>query len=607
MPKMNTQLSPSGQVLGIPYEYSVAGSPLVPPTYVTIYFLGFVALVCAVYAYFYFRHRPVLLWHKVRLLVFIAVVLKISLIGGGSWLAAYWLVPPPHVRLTDPVNTQAGYSPTNKVEIYFDRPVSRSTLEKSISPETPGRWVFESAFYATHFYRKLVFYPTYSLRPDTTYTVRLQNIRNLVGVFEPYDHAFAFATQPSPRVKSVSPENGKQEVSQQSDIVIKLDVPNHNISEFDFQISPPILYNQLIDDTRTVYTLQPKEPLLPGVTYRIHVQKTNVMFNLDEAILEERSPAIDEYEGVFTTRRSADVSLFDIAIASVKTASVSGVSPRDGWTAVNIHSPVKVTFDREVDKASAQEKFSIIPATEGAFSWNGTMMVFTPNDALPSTTVVTTKIAEGVKATDGSVTRQAYTSTFTTQNATTKLSVPSYLQKYTLSCEIASLRMALNYRDLTLTEDELIPIVGQDPTPHTGNVWGDPNIAFVGNIAGTQMANGYGVHWAPIAKAAREYRNAADFTQWTIEQLTGAIEGNNPVIIWVYSHHGTPTSWKTPDGRDVYAVRDEHAVVAVGFVGPANNPTQLIINDPLIGQVYWSRAVFDRKWNIFNRSGVVVY
>ncbi len=596
-----------GQVLGIPYEYSVAGSPLIPPTYVSAYFIGFLILVLVVYVYLYFRKRPVLLWHKVRLLVFVAIILKVSLIGGGAWLVAYWLVPPPHARLTDPSFQSSVYSPPNKIEIYFDRPVSRGMLEKSITPDTPGRWVFENAFYGTHFYRKLVFYPTQSLRPDTEYSISLGNIRNLVGVFEPYDHQFSFATKPSPKVKSVTPAQGAEGVSLQSDIVIALDAPNYNVSEFSVDISPLVSFEQTLDETRTRYTLHLNESLRPETTYRIHIQKTDVLYNLDEAILEERSPAADEYEGAFMTTQGTDKSLFDRLFTEVDAASVSGITPRDGWTAVNIHSSIKVTFDREMEQNSTQEKFSITPPVPGTFSWKDTTMIFTPESPFAPTSHYSIVIKEGVKGVDGRVSRDEYASHFVTQNSTTKLSVPSYLQKYTLSCEIASLRMALNFRDLTLTEDDIIPIVGQDPTPHKGGVWGDPNVAFVGNIAGTQMANGYGVHWAPIAKAANVYRNAQDFTGWNIHQLTEEIEKNNPVIIWVYSHHGTPTSWKTLEGKEIYAVRDEHAVVAVGFVGPAHDPTQIIINDPLIGQEYWSRAVFDKKWNIFNRSGVVVY
>ncbi len=597
----------TGSVLGVPYTYSVEGSPLVPPTYITVYFLSYLLVVTLVYLYFYFRKRPVLLWHKIRLLVFVAVVLKISLIGGGSWLIAYWLVPPPHARITNPDLKNVLFSPTNKVEIYFDRPVSRSLLEKSISPDVPGRWVFENSLYTTHFYRKLVFYPTYSLRPDTEYTVNLSHIRNLVGVFEPYDRQFTFTTQKPPKVLSVNPASGQNEVSLESDIIVKLDEPNYAISEFDFLISPSIEYEQSVDKTNMVYTLRPKEPLQPATTYHLNIQKTDVIMNLDDGIIEERSPTTEVYDGTFTTTQEKTASPFENLFPRVEAATVSGIRPRDGWTAVNINSSVNVTFDQEVDHSSAESAFSLAPKVEGTFAWNGTTMIFTPLQPLMATSSYTITIAAGVRDKRGLVSRTPYTSTFMTQYATTKLAVPVYLQKYTLSCELASLRMALNFRDLHVTEDDLIPKVGQDPTPHTGNIWGDPNSAFVGNIAGIQMVNGYGVHWAPIARAAREYRGADDFSGWTIVQLTEAIEANNPVVIWVYSHHGTPTSWKTPDGRDIQAVRDEHAVVVVGFVGPVNNPTEIIVNDPLIGQVYWSRAQFDKKWDIFGRSGVVIF
>ena len=33
----------------------------------------------------------------------------------------------------------------------------------------------------------------------------------------------------------------------------------------------------------------------------------------------------------------------------------------------------------------------------------------------------------------------------------------------------------------------------------------------------------------------------------------------------------------------------------------------LIVNDPRLGQTYWTRETFERKWQVFDRSGVVVY
>jgi uncharacterized protein YvpB len=167
--------------------------------------------------------------------------------------------------------------------------------------------------------------------------------------------------------------------------------------------------------------------------------------------------------------------------------------------------------------------------------------------------------------------------------------------------------MALAFRGVIVSEEELLAKVGVDPTPHKGDVWGNPYERFVGNVDGTQMKDGYGVYWGPIARVASDYRRAAAFEGWTIGNLTQEIQNGNPVVIWTYAGRGRQTSWKTPEGRDIYAVRDEHTVLAVGFVGQPSNPTQIIINDPLIGKIYLSRALFDKKWKIFGNSGVVVY
>lgn len=354
-----------------------------------------------------------------------------------------------------------------------------------------------------------------------------------------------------------------------------------------------------------------KTKLTQSTEYNLKIQKSDIILNLEDATVVERNVSSPQYDGNFITKQATPGLLEDVSKSLLaktrEPAKVTNITPENDWSAVNIHAPIKVTFDQIVDPLSAQEKFSITPQVEGSFSWDGDTLIFTPKKPLANTTSYTVTLGKAVKALAGVDSNEEYKSKFSTQNATTKLAVPAYLQRYTLSCEISALRMALNFRGAGVSEDDLIPKVGFDTTPHNGNVWGNPYNAFVGNIKGTQMKDGYGVYWGPIAKAARSYRDAQDFQGWNIEQLTGEIAKGNPVIIWVYSHAGRVTSWNTPDGTNIYAVRDEHAVVAVGFVGPLNNPTQIIVNDPLSGQIYWSRTTFDKKWNIFNRSGVVVY
>ncbi len=65
--------------------------------------------------------------------------------------------------------------------------------------------------------------------------------------------------------------------------------------------------------------------------------------------------------------------------------------------------------------------------------------------------------------------------------------------------------------------------------------------------------------------------------------------------------------WHTPGGDRITGVADEHTVLVVGFVGSSSNPTYIIVNDPLVGEAYWTREVFEKKWQAFGQSGVVVY
>ncbi len=361
------------------------GSPLFPPSYALSFGIGFV-----VFFLITFRLRRKVRDSLIFSLIFLGVIIS---------LGAYVLLPAPAVSKVTPANGSDNFNPKDQVIVEFDRPVSRRSMEKTISPDIPGVWVFEDPIYATHLYRKVVFHTQDGLKPDTTYSVKIANIQNTIRKSKPYEFEFSFKTQ-------------------------------------------------------------------------------------------------------------------------------------------------KVEGELKVSKP--EEK------------------IF-------------------------------------------KLSVPVYIQQHTLSCEISSLRMTLAYKGINKTEEELLDQIGVDNTPHIGNVWGNPYERFVGNVNGSQMKDGYGVYWPPIERVAKTYGDAKAFEGGDVKMLTKEIQAGNPVIIWVYSKSGKPTYWKTPSGTEIYAVAGEHTVVAVGFVGPADNPTQIIVNDSLVGQVYWPRSLFDQKWATFNEAGVIVY
>ncbi len=186
------------------------------------------------------------------------------------------------------------------------------------------------------------------------------------------------------------------------------------------------------------------------------------------------------------------------------------------------------------------------------------------------------------------------------------LSVAQDYQDQPLSCEAAALKMALAKYSVKVSESEIMKYVGYDSTPHQGSIWGDPGVAFVGNIAGKQNSTGYGVHWDPIGKAAGHWRTAKVLTNGTTSQLAQAILDGHPVVIWGTLGSAHLDSWKTPAGKTVSAWKGEHARTLIGFTGTVGAPVSFIINDPVVGRITWSRNALDQNWATFNRSAVII-
>lgn len=191
----------------------------------------------------------------------------------------------------------------------------------------------------------------------------------------------------------------------------------------------------------------------------------------------------------------------------------------------------------------------------------------------------------------------------------TLIDIPVDWQDYPLSCEAASLKMAMHSKGVNVSEDQIMEKIGYDATPHMGNFWGDPDKGFVGSINGEICDTGYGVYWEPVAKAGNNWRNSEAFSNWTLEQLTKELELGNPVVFWgiLPGRELTDCSWwNAKTGKRVKAFKQTHVRVAVGFIGEPENPSKIIINDPLSGRLYWNTQDFLDNWGIFKNSGVVV-
>ena len=189
-----------------------------------------------------------------------------------------------------------------------------------------------------------------------------------------------------------------------------------------------------------------------------------------------------------------------------------------------------------------------------------------------------------------------------------RLNVPYHRQEHALSCEVASLLMALNYKGVNVTENDLIgQLPVSDPGPRqSGNVWGDPNLGFVGNINGTMPNTGYGVYEKPIYDLAMKYRSAKIITNATVGDLIAELANGNPVVVWGVVGNGKDISWKTFAGQTIDAKMDEHARTLIGFTGQSDNPKLMILLDPIYGEIRLTVADFLKNWGRLDQRAVAV-
>ncbi len=283
---------------------------------------------------------------------------------------------------------------------------------------------------------------------------------------------------------------------------------------------------------------------------------------------------------------------------------VTYITPTNGSTGNRVGTAISVGFDQEVDHASAQSKFSLSGVT-GGFAWAGNVMQFYPS-SLAKDSAYTVNVAAGVKSVNGLDSNRAFSSTFYTEETVVKLGIPLDYQDRALSCEAAALKMGLNYKGAGVSEGDILARIPTDPSPRVGNIWGNPNTEFVGNIDGAQDTTGYGVYWGPIAAAGAAWRPTQAFSGWGAGNLAAEIAAGNPIVVWGTVGNAYYDPWQTSDGQTVNAWKGEHARLLIGFVGPVSNPRQFIVDDPVFGQLYWSTGTLMSNMSVFGNSGVVI-
>ena len=394
-------------------------------------------------------------------------------------------------------------------------------------------------------------------------------------------HQETWQVRPAPGIESFAPQGDQVVATDTMSIIFDENIDFDSFKE-NVNIEPELVGTWQTNDFKTI--TYNKSSIVKDTTYTVTV-----------------AAGMKTYEGGFLEE---DAIYNFTTLGPVRLSSSSPVTNSQG---ISIDSAIRFSFDQTIDHVSTEAKFSITPEVAGSFSWDGDTMIFDPTDSLSFSTTYTAKIEAGVISVSGFNSEEELSTSFSTELSVTKLAVQYNRQDRNLSCEVATLVMALSYYGVNVPEQPLIDAIGLDGTLHKeGGVWGNPHIAFVGDIDGRQISTGYGVYWEPIARAGNAYRPSTAFSGWNITQVTEEIKKGHPVIVWGTAGSGARVDWKTSDGDNVVAIMGEHTFVAIGFVGPSNNPTKMILLDPLSGERYFTRSSFEWMWGLLGNSGVVV-
>ncbi|MDP3764133.1 MAG: C39 family peptidase [bacterium] len=189
------------------------------------------------------------------------------------------------------------------------------------------------------------------------------------------------------------------------------------------------------------------------------------------------------------------------------------------------------------------------------------------------------------------------------------LKVPFHKQEHSLSCEVATLKMALSFYNVAVTESELIRDLKFETTESRNefNIWADPDKGFVGNIDGKIPNGGYGVYEQPIIDLALQYRDAKKMENAQLVDVLKEVESGHPVIVWGSIGTGKDISWLTPEGKYIKAVHGEHTRVVIGFSGTPENPKYILLMDPIYGKVTMSKDRFLSNWGLLDNKAIVIY
>lgn len=475
----------------------------------------------------------------------------------------------PEVESISPSNDSKNVPVDKSIEVNFDSDLGKFVdIEYEIAPEVE----FEISDLEENkdkqnlkFNNELSQDQKYNLKIFRTLrSYRVDNNENIeVGEREKIEE-INFETVTTPLVDKYSPKGNTVRADSVIEVVFDNEMKIESVEE-KFSITPETEGDISWKDKKT-FVFTPSQDLKKETEYKVVFEK---------GLLNEHSGETNEK--------------IEIKFSTVGRVKVAGFSPANGSYGIDPSAAnVVVTFNQEVDKESAQQKFSISPSVNGSFGWNGNQMTYFTAGKLAYSTRYRVSVGKGVKTVYGIDSEQDFSSSFVTKDQIITLGVPYYSQQEMFSCNIAAARMALAYRGVYVSESQIKSGVG---------VGQNPNADFV---------PGYGVHAGPIASYMGRYRNVSLKSGWDVTSLAREVEAGNPVIVWWYNRYSRPSgAFSLPGGYTGY--NGMHSEVVYGFSGNTSSPNYFYTNDPWRGRLTYSNAGFRSTWAYMNYTAIVVY
>jgi uncharacterized protein YvpB len=187
--------------------------------------------------------------------------------------------------------------------------------------------------------------------------------------------------------------------------------------------------------------------------------------------------------------------------------------------------------------------------------------------------------------------------------------VTFYYQDHSLSCEEAATSMALTHQGINLSQDQILAELGADSRAEyrdsSGRVrWGNPYETFVGNVNGSESNfTGYGTYYPPLVRIARAHgAKIIAYGSMSAATVYARVIAGHPVVAfatWDWAWHPRH-DYLSFDGQWIPFIGPAQASHVYTVVGVS--PSSVLINDPIRGQYWISKASFQAGYSDFNEA-----